>query len=55
MMFLFCSPEFELALYTLVFLVGNECERIEIEEVEIDLKCYRHQGNKLGSVYPEAK
>ncbi|KAJ3028721.1 hypothetical protein HDV00_010084 [Rhizophlyctis rosea] len=49
------SPEFELALYTLVFLLGRETERIEIEEVEIDLKCYKHRGDKLGSVYPESK
>lgn len=50
------SPEFELALYTLIFLAGRENNQVTIDEVDINIKCYRFEnprGNKLGSAYPE--
>ncbi len=52
------SPEFELALYTLIFLVGNRDHIVLIDrglhgvksETKLDIKCFRTKG-KVGSCY----
>ncbi|KAI9101943.1 Endoribonuclease XendoU [Phlyctochytrium arcticum] len=53
--FIGTSPEFEIALYTLVFLAGAEDNQVTIEGVDVNLKCHKfrnNQGMRLGSCYP---
>ncbi|KAJ3144881.1 hypothetical protein HDU89_007684 [Geranomyces variabilis] len=51
--FIGTSPEFEIALYTLAFMAGQEDNAVVLEGVELNLKVYRFQGGKkLGSVFP---
>ncbi|XP_051144605.1 uncharacterized protein LOC127260741 isoform X3 [Andrographis paniculata] len=45
------SPEFEIALYTLCFYLGEEDNHVELGPYNVNVKCYRH-GNKLGSAFP---
>ncbi|XP_024996294.1 poly(U)-specific endoribonuclease-B-like [Cynara cardunculus var. scolymus] len=47
------SPEFEIALYTLCFYMGNEDNYVELGPYNVNIKCYR-LGNKLGSAFPIA-
>lgn len=61
------SPEFELALYTMVFLVGNSKDNIlllnlgdgktasddETNLTKLDVKCFRNKG-KVGTCYVES-
>lgn len=47
------SPEFEIALYTLCFFVGQEDNHIQIGPYAVNIKCYR-LGNQIGSVFPIA-
>ncbi|CAL9080054.1 unnamed protein product [Musa textilis] len=49
------SPEFEIALYTLCFFVGNEDNRVKLGPYSVNLKCYRFGKNKIGSVFPIAE
>ncbi|KAJ7329488.1 hypothetical protein JRQ81_015662 [Phrynocephalus forsythii] len=52
--FIGVSPEFEFALYTIVFLESNERvtrQRVRIEEYELEIVVYRH-GQHIGSAYP---
>ena len=54
------SPEFELALYTLLFLVGKKDNAVLVDlghggvkgETKLDIKCFRMRG-KVGSCYVE--
>ncbi|KAM7491134.1 hypothetical protein LguiA_034055 [Lonicera macranthoides] len=48
------SPEFEIALYTLCFFVGQEDNHIELGPYPVNVKCYR-LGNKIGSAFPIAE
>merc|ERR1712137_1049295 len=50
--FIGVSPEFEIALYTLCFLCGEEDNKIYLDDYDINIKCYR-QGNNLGTCFPE--
>ncbi|TPX60668.1 hypothetical protein PhCBS80983_g01583 [Powellomyces hirtus] len=53
--FIGTSPEFEIALYTLVFLAGSEDNNVVLDGVELNLKCHKFQSRgvvRLGSVYP---
>ncbi|KAL8150576.1 hypothetical protein V2J09_020384 [Rumex salicifolius] len=52
--FIGVSPEFEMALYTLCFLVGGEDNDVELGPYRVNIKCYRH-GNNIGSVFPIAQ
>lgn len=55
-LFIGSSPEFELALYTLVFNVGGEHNYVNIDNYEVDIRAYAinsHQGAKVGSCFPE--
>jgi len=63
--FIGVSPEFELALYTMMFLVGNKDNIVRLnvgnnnpatgEEqiVDLDVKCFKTKG-KVGSCYVES-
>ena len=55
-MFIGTSPEFELALYTLCFLAGQEENVVQVGDYEVKIKVYRIKskyGDKVGSAYPE--
>jgi poly(U)-specific endoribonuclease len=56
--FIGVSPEFEMALYTMCFLTGDENNIIELktgtDTFEIDIRCYR-LGDKIGTSFPETK
>ncbi|XP_008109644.1 poly(U)-specific endoribonuclease-A isoform X2 [Anolis carolinensis] len=52
--FIGVSPEFEFALYTIIFLQSNERvtrQRVRIEEYELEIVVYRH-GRYIGTAYP---
>ncbi|KAB1215730.1 Poly(U)-specific endoribonuclease-B [Morella rubra] len=48
------SPEFEIALYTLCFYVGEEDNHVELGPYPVDIKCYR-LGDRIGSAFPVAE
>lgn len=45
------SPEFEVALYTLCFFVGQEDNHVRLGPYPVNIKCYR-LGERIGSVFP---
>jgi len=50
------SPEFEIALYTLVFLVSGEFTEVVLDGFRVGLRCHRFQSRgaeRLGSAFPE--
>ncbi|NXU72561.1 ENDUA protein, partial [Oreotrochilus melanogaster] len=52
--FIGVSPEFELAIYTVIFLLAEEKiarERVKIEEYELQIVVFRH-GHHIGTAYP---
>ncbi|KAJ7563658.1 hypothetical protein O6H91_03G119200 [Diphasiastrum complanatum] len=53
--FIGVSPEFELALYTLCFFVGEEDNHVKIGPYHVNIKCYRLGNNKIGSIFPVAE
>ena len=53
------SPEFEFALYTMCFLVGDKDNEVELSTESgdvfgLNVKCYRYAGGKVGTCYVEA-
>eukprot|EP00594_Rhizosolenia_setigera_P001192 CAMPEP_0178947622 /NCGR_PEP_ID=MMETSP0789-20121207/4967_1 /TAXON_ID=3005 /ORGANISM="Rhizosolenia setigera, Strain CCMP 1694" /LENGTH=482 /DNA_ID=CAMNT_0020627793 /DNA_START=18 /DNA_END=1467 /DNA_ORIENTATION=+ len=56
-MFLGVSPEFEMALYTLCFLMGNEENCVDLktgdEVFEMKIKCFSMARGKIGTSFPE--
>ena len=57
--FIGTSPEFEFALYTMCFLVGDEENDISLttanDTFELAVKCYRMARDKVGTSFPEIK
>lgn len=55
--FIGVSPEFEMALYTMCFLVGNEENHVELDTGEdtfaLVIKCYTMAEGKIGTTFPE--
>jgi len=56
--FIGVSPEFEMALYTMCFLVGTEENEVNLDTGTGDtfgimIKCYRMAGDKIGTTFPE--
>ncbi|KFO98138.1 Poly(U)-specific endoribonuclease-A, partial [Calypte anna] len=52
--FIGVSPEFEFAIYTVIFLLAEEKvtrERVKIEEYELQMVVFRH-GHHIGTAYP---
>ncbi|XXG77966.1 hypothetical protein AAC387_Pa08g2010 [Persea americana] len=49
------SPEFEIALYTLCFYLGEEDNHIQLGPYPVNIKCYRMGRDKIGSVFPIAE
>lgn len=47
------SPEFEIALYTMLFIGGERENKVELGPYLANIKIYSF-GNKIGSAYPEA-
>lgn len=55
--FIGVSPEFELAMYTTCFLLGEENNEVELDTgydtFRLNIKCYKMGKNQIGTVYPE--
>lgn len=55
--FIGVSPEFEVALYTMCFLVGEEQNAIELntgtDTFDLNIRCYRMARDKIGTSFPE--
>lgn len=47
------SPEFELAMYTMLFVAGEQVNELRLGQYRARVKVYQ-MGNKIGSAYPEA-
>jgi poly(U)-specific endoribonuclease len=47
-------PEFEIALYTILFIGGGTENKVTLGRYTVKVKIYRISGNKIGSAYPEA-
>ncbi|XP_019645212.1 PREDICTED: poly(U)-specific endoribonuclease-B-like [Branchiostoma belcheri] len=52
--FIGTSPEFELALYTVCFLVGDGKDRLSLADYDVDVVTHRF-GRYIGTSYPMAK
>ena len=53
--FIGTSPEFEMALYTVVFFAGKNGKNcIEIEDYDVEIVVHKLGDKKLGSSYPVA-
>lgn len=53
-----CTPEYELALYSMAFFNRQEKNRVIIDDVPVELTCYRIRskyGDKIGTAFPSAK
>ena len=53
------SPEFEIALYTTCFLMGDENNEISLDTgtgdiFDLIIRCYKYDGDKIGTSFPEA-
>ena len=46
------SPEFEIAMYTVAYLMGHEAYKITLGDDPIILKCHQMAG-KIGTSYPQ--
>jgi len=56
--FIGVSPEFEMALYTTCFLMGQEDNKVSLDTggdvFDLNVKCYTMARGKVGTSYPEA-
>ncbi|KAL7563182.1 hypothetical protein ACA910_014458 [Epithemia clementina (nom. ined.)] len=61
--FIGVSPEFELALYTMCFLVGEQVNSVQLstsssgvkDVYDLDIVCHKMAQDKIGTSYPEIK
>lgn len=57
--FIGVSPEFEMALYTMCFLVGDQENEVQLDTGDdifnVVIKCYSMAGGKIGTTFPEVK
>jgi len=56
--FIGVSPEFEFAVYTTCFLLGDEENEIILktntDEFHLKIRCYKMARDKIGTAFPEA-
>jgi len=51
--FMGVSPEFELALYTLCYLVGEQDNYVTIDDYDLNIKVYKMDNGSIGSSFPQ--
>lgn len=56
--FIGVSPEFEMAVYSMCFLLGEEENEVNLntgtDEFVLNIKCYTYSRDKIGTAFPEA-
>lgn len=52
--FIGTSPEFEIAIFTTMLLMGQEKARVNIKKYDVELVCHGH-GRGIGTAYPVSK
>jgi len=56
--FIGVSPEFEMAVYSMCFLLGEEDNEVTLntgsDEFVLNIKCYTYNRDKIGTAFPEA-
>jgi poly(U)-specific endoribonuclease len=56
--FIGTSPEFEMAVYTMCFLLGEEDNHIKLDTgsdaFDLNIRCYKMAHEKIGTAFPEA-
>ena len=56
--FIGVSPEFEMAVYTTCFLLGEEDNEVVLDtgtdEFHLKIRCYKMARDKIGTAFPEA-
>ncbi len=48
------SPDFEFALFTLCFLMGQEENLVQAGPYKVNIKCFKIAGSRIGTSFPEA-
>ena len=52
--FMGTSPEFEMALYTAVYLMGYQAVQFKVNRVNVKISCFGINRNKsIGTCYPD--
>lgn len=52
------SPEFEIALYTIIFLCGSQKTKVSFSNIEVEFECFkmkREGRTVMGTLFPSVQ